>query len=170
MAFGTTPVDSLEAAEYAATPTRKVRGKHWNARCRVFTFRYTAAALAKGAQIRLARIPKGHVFLDGRLHWSALGAASQLLGVGDAFDSDRFMLRANGVVASNLQFNVTPFAGDCGRFNAMDTFVPALDASGQGNATGPLYEFTCDTDIILYNSYAATLTGAIRGYIRTATE
>lgn len=170
MPFGTTPVQSQEYTLYGSTPQIKVQGRRWGSRRKTYIGEYQASALAKGGQIQMLRIPKGELIVDGQLTWSALGASSQILGVGDSFICDRFMRLANGVVASDLQVGVTPFGGVCGRFNKVDAVVMPLKLDGAAdyrNYTGIPYETVCDLDILVYNSYAATLTGALTLVVET---
>lgn len=158
MAFGTTPVQSVQYAKYAANPTVKVASKDWHARKRTAYGEYEASALAAGSQIAMVRIPQGARLLGGKLAWDAMGGGSFILGVGDQFDCDRFMLAATASVAS---FNAVD--SDCGVFNVIG------DVSGP-HSVGIGYEFTCDTDIIVTFSYAAAVTGTVKLVVEYATD
>ena len=170
MPFGTTPIQSDEYALYAATPSQKVPGALWNARLRVFTGRRTLSSQAAGSQIAMVRIPANHYIVDGKLEWSALGSSTVILGVGDSFSCVRYMTQADGSVASNLQVGVSPFPGGCGRFNALSSLKPPLFNCGTDYTTylGSLVQTTCDTDIIVYTSYAAATTGLLKLTVLTA--
>lgn len=168
MPFGTTPVQGVEYTNYASTPQLKVPANRWGARPTVWVGTYQAAALAKGSQIAMVRIPKGHLILPtSRLVWSALGAGVVILGVGDQFICDRFMTRANGVNASSSEVNTK--LGDCGRFNSVDAITMPLRLDGQNDKQNykGLYETTCDTDILVVISYAAAATGALKLIVET---
>lgn len=170
MPFGTTPVQSQEYTLYATTPQIKNQSRRWGGREKVYIGTYAASALAKGAQIAMVRVPKGELIIDGRLFWSALGASTQILGVGDSFICTRFMRLANGVVASDLQVGVTPFGGVCGLFNKVDALTAPLKLDGAAdysNYNGVPYETTCDTDLLVYMSYAAASTGALKLIVKT---
>ena|SRR5690242_3016815 len=172
MPFGTTPVNSDEYALYAASPSQKVPGHLWNARKRIFVGRKSLSSQAAGSQIAMVRIPAGHIILGGKLEWSALGSSSVIIGVGDQYNCTRFMTQADGSVASNLQVTAaSAYANSCGVFNQLSSAKPPLWNCGTdvNNYVGSLYQTTCDTDIIVYTSYAAATTGLLKLTVETAT-
>lgn len=171
MPFGTTPVQSVEYALYAANPSQKAPGHLWNARKRVFIGRRTLSSQAAGSQVAMVRIPSGHVVVGGKLEWTALGSSVAIIGVGDQFNCTRFMLGADGSVASYSQVGLTPFPNSCGVFNQISTAQAPLWNCGTdvNNYVGSLYQFTCDSDVIVYFSYAAAQTGYLKLTVETVT-
>ena len=169
MPFGTTPINSLEYTEYAADPKRKVPGKLWGARKRVYVARKTLSAQAAGSQINMVRIPAGSVLVGGRLEWTAMGSGTVWLGVGDQFICDRFMTRADAS-ASNVTSPTAGVASSCGFFNAISTAQQPLNPAvlDCNSYVGTLWEFTCDTDVILYSSYGGALTGYVKLVVEVA--
>lgn len=146
MAFGTTPVKSIEYTLYSAEPARKVNSGKWHGRKRVAYGEYEASALAAGSQVAMVRVPKGAMITGGQLHWDALGA-STAIWLGDDVDCDRLMVSSSAVASSR---NV-----DCGRLDAID---------------GIGFTYTGDCDILLTLSYAAAATGTIKLVLEYVTE
>ena len=119
---------------------------------------FDASAMLGGSAngcVNMVVVPANTRFKDMQLEWGALGA-STLLHVGDQFDCDRFMLRADGSIGSITQRNSQNLgASNCGRFNGLAT-SPSEQSVG--------YLFTCDTAIIVSN-LSGSATGRIQLWV-----
>ena len=164
---------SHEYLLYNCTPKQMVQSKYWGARVRSWTGRVDMTGLIGGhtttanSQAAMIRIPAGTMIVGGQAFWegptaggggSGLGVGTSI-SIGDAFDCDRFLTATATVSNSESTY------GTCGRFVISNAnAVPMNGEYLNVEYTGVLYQYTCDSDILLtLNSGPAT--GA-QGHVR----
>ena len=142
-----------------STPFLKSDAAFRHGRVRVTHDTYEASAAAgaagDGTQIKLGSVPAGALILGGQLNWDAMGTGVRLFGVGDQYDSDRFLaVAAAGLLISTAsrtyREHITAQGGpwgDCGNFNVMLSAVGVGQNTKEGSGVG--YRYSCDQDILV---------------------
>lgn len=140
MAFGGQTVKGTSITLLDSTPSIKPDSATYHGRMYRQYCEYTAATLAAGSYIAMARIPKGAVIMGGQVYAEPLGAANAVT-VGDSDDTDRFMISVVATQGIGTQPNVA-----CGKLCAL---------------TGIGYQYTCEKDVLVCVGDATTATGKI---------
>jgi hypothetical protein len=139
------------------SPSYRIPGQFLDAAVR-FQLAYHALNGDAGSTFKIARLPKGAVFLWLDVVYAALtGAVTGMLG--DAGDTDR-LIATGGItsMASAGKQHVLPRAGD---YTLTSAGVYTAGTLGAG------YVYTADTDILL-TTEAANITGTPRADFVTA--
>lgn len=166
---------SYEYTLFQCSPSLKVESKYWGGRKLTATARANMTGLIGGSatlansQVALWRIPAGAIITGGQAHWEGPAGSGSGLGtgaafvIGDSFNCARFLTLTNAATSSEGLY------AQCGTFNVCDfNPVPMNQQYLNVEYSGILYEYTCDTDMLLTLA-SGPATGA-QGHVRVVID